>query len=51
MHGTVALVLLAFIAVHACAALYHHFIRRDNVLRNMLPAFAASPRRRELSEV
>lgn len=30
-------ILLALIGAHALAALYHHFIRRDDVLRSMLP--------------
>jgi cytochrome b561 len=30
--------LLALIALHAAAALYHYFIRRDGVLQRMLPA-------------
>lgn len=35
-HYYAALALLAVIALHAIAALYHHFIKRDNVLRAML---------------
>ena len=38
VHGTVALLLLALIGMHAVAALYHHFIRKDDVLAGMLPA-------------
>jgi cytochrome b561 len=37
VHETVGLFLLGLIAVHALAALYHHFWRRDNTLRAMLP--------------
>jgi cytochrome b561 len=37
IHGTLALTLGALAAVHICAALYHRFIRRDGVLRRMLP--------------
>jgi cytochrome b561 len=33
----VGLFLLALIALHALAALYHHFWRRDNTLLAMLP--------------
>lgn len=40
IHGLMMWVLLAFIALHAAAALYHHFIRRDGVLRRMLPVAA-----------
>lgn len=38
VHGTMMWVLLALIALHAVAALYHHFFLRDHVLRRMLPA-------------
>lgn len=34
-HGAVALVLLALVAAHAAAALYHHFVLRDRVLARM----------------
>ena len=37
MHGWTALLLLALIGVHSGAALYHHLIRRDEVLAGMLP--------------
>ena len=30
-------VLPALVALHAGAALYHHYVKRDNVLRRMLP--------------
>ena len=36
-HKTVGLLLLGLIALHALAALYHHFWRRDDTLRAMLP--------------
>jgi cytochrome b561 len=32
------------IVVHVGASLYHHFFRRDNVLRRMLPGWRAGPR-------
>jgi len=51
LHGTVALLLLAPIVMHACAALYHHFVRRDDVLRGMLPALRHSSTRSDLSEI
>jgi cytochrome b561 len=51
LHGTVALLLLAPIFMHACAALYHHFVRRDDVLRGMLPALRHSSTRSDLSEI
>jgi cytochrome b561 len=37
VHDVVAYVLLSIIGLHAAAALFHHFIRRDNVLSTMLP--------------
>ena len=37
IHGFVAIMLLILVAMHAMAALYHHFIRRDHVLLGMLP--------------
>lgn len=38
IHGFLAeYVLLALVGLHVAAALYHHFIRRDGVLRRMLP--------------
>jgi superoxide oxidase len=37
LHETVALLLLGLIALHAVAALYHHFWRRDHALEAMLP--------------
>jgi cytochrome b561 len=36
-HQLVAYLLVALIALHAAAALFHHFVRRDNVLKAMLP--------------
>jgi len=36
-HDIVAYVLLTFIGLHAAAALFHHFVRRDDVLKAMLP--------------
>jgi cytochrome b561 len=38
VHTTVGLLLLGLIALHASAALYHHFWRRDGTLEAMLPA-------------
>lgn len=35
-HETVAWLMLAIVLIHAAAALWHHFIRRDGVLRSML---------------
>lgn len=36
-HEFLAWLLLALIAAHAVAALWHHYYRRDQVLRSMLP--------------
>lgn len=36
-HGAIAYVLLALIALHVAAALYHRFVLRDEVLGRMLP--------------
>jgi cytochrome b561 len=38
IHFGLALVLVAFVAIHVAAALYHYLIRRDNVLTRMLPS-------------
>jgi cytochrome b561 len=38
LHFLGAVVLVAAIAVHFAAAIYHHFIRGDGVLRRMLPS-------------
>ena len=35
VHGIVAKLLIALIALHVAAALYHHFVRRDGLLRRM----------------
>jgi cytochrome b561 len=37
LHAIVAFVLVALVALHIGAALYHRFIRHDGVLRRMLP--------------
>ena len=37
LHGWVASLILAVVAVHMAAALHHHFVRRDEVLSGMLP--------------
>ena len=38
LHAWLANALLCLVALHAAAGLAHHFIRRDGVLRRMLPA-------------
>ncbi len=37
VHLSLAVLLLALVSIHVLAALYHHFVRRDDVLRRMLP--------------
>ncbi|MFA6968316.1 cytochrome b [Bosea sp. (in: a-proteobacteria)] len=37
VHGKLAIVMALLACAHAGAALYHHLIRRDGVLRRMLP--------------
>lgn len=37
LHGWLAYGLLVLIALHVGAAFYHHFIRKDDVLKRMLP--------------
>jgi cytochrome b561 len=37
VHGVLPVLIIALVAVHAVAALYHHFVRHDNVLKRMLP--------------
>jgi len=36
-HAYAAFLLIGLVAIHICAALFHHFVRRDDVLRRMLP--------------
>jgi cytochrome b561 len=35
MHGNLAYLMLALVALHVGAALYHQFIRKDNLLARM----------------
>jgi len=37
VHGTTAIILIVLISIHVLAALYHHFIKRDDILLRMLP--------------
>ncbi len=43
-HQNTAWVLIAFATIHALAALWHHAIRKDDVLRSMLPWRSSSSR-------
>ena len=36
-HGMVANWLVILAGLHAAAALFHHFVKRDGVLRRMIP--------------
>lgn len=38
-HEAAAWLFLGLVGVHAAAAFFHHFVRRDHVLRAMLPAW------------
>lgn len=40
IHGILAIAIIVLVCVHVFAALYHHFIRRDGVLRRMMPGTA-----------
>jgi len=40
IHEYMAWTLIALVVLHATAALWHHFWRKDHVLRSMLPTFA-----------
>lgn len=37
LHNSIAILLIILISIHVLAALYHHFIRKDDVLKRMLP--------------
>ena len=41
VHKWLGYTLAALIVVHACAALRHHFLEKDDTLRKMLPALSA----------
>jgi cytochrome b561 len=38
VHSTLAWVLVGVVALHAAAALWHHFVLKDDTLRRMLPS-------------
>nr|WP_294508131.1 cytochrome b [uncultured Rhodopila sp.] len=48
LHGWTALALLLLIGLHATAALYHHFVRKDAVLAGMLPGVRPRTARRRV---
>ena len=37
MHGFFAVAILVLVTIHVLAALYHHYVKRDTILRRMLP--------------
>ncbi|MFZ2316154.1 MAG: cytochrome b [Gammaproteobacteria bacterium] len=39
IHGLFAIALIVLISIHVLAALYHHFIKQDQILRRMLPSW------------
>jgi len=41
VHEFLANVILALLAIHVVAALWHHFVKKDNVLTRMLPGRGA----------
>lgn len=43
LHATGAYLLLGLIGLHVAAALHHHFILKDRILRSMLPALRRRP--------
>jgi cytochrome b561 len=49
-HTQVGWVLLGLIGLHALAALYHHYVLRDHVLRAMLPSSPARSPRMDVEE-
>ena len=40
LHGLLNLLLFAIVCAHSAAALRHHYVERDDVLRRMLPSRA-----------
>jgi cytochrome b561 len=43
LHGTIAVAIIALVSVHVLAALYHHWIKKDDILRRMLPCGQRQP--------
>lgn len=37
VHNTLAIIIIVLISIHALAALYHYFIKKDDILQRMLP--------------
>jgi cytochrome b561 len=38
LHEVLAITLIVLFSIHVLAALYHHYIRKDDILRRMLPS-------------
>lgn len=38
LHNTIALLIITIVTIHIGAALYHHFIKKDFVLKRMMPS-------------
>lgn len=37
LHNTIAILIIVLVSLHILAALYHYFIKKDNILQRMLP--------------
>ncbi|HVY53659.1 MAG TPA: cytochrome b/b6 domain-containing protein, partial [Gammaproteobacteria bacterium] len=37
IHYWLAIVIIVFVSLHVAAALFHHFVKKDDVLKRMLP--------------
>lgn len=37
IHSSLAIIIIVLVSLHVLAAVYHHIIKKDNVLRRMLP--------------
>jgi cytochrome b561 len=46
LHHLLAFALATLIGIHVAAAAYHHFVRRDDILRRMLPFASAAEEHR-----
>jgi cytochrome b561 len=43
LHNNVAWALIIIAGIHALAALFHHYVLRDGILRRMLPGSTSRP--------
>jgi cytochrome b561 len=37
VHSWIAILIIGLVSLHIFAALYHHYIKKDNVLKRMWP--------------